>query len=306
MDTVLISGGSGLIGSALCRFLLTSGYSVIVLTRNPKKKPVQSPGIRYAGWDPAKKIIPSGVFAEAKYVINLAGEGVVDKAWTEKRKREIRESRILSSELIVEGIKANPDRIESVVSASAIGWYRSNPSVPAVETDPSDPGFLGETCRLWEDAILPVNELGKKLVILRTGIVLSRDGGAFPEFARPVRFGIAPILGSGKQIISWIHIEDLCRLYLEALVNPALTGIYNAVSPYPENNRDFIMALAKKMKGRFFIPISVPTFLMRWIMGDRSEEVLKSSNISQAKLSGEGFQFIYPSIDAAFRELLIH
>jgi len=306
MDTVLISGGTGMIGTALSRFLLTRGYSVIVLTRNPKKKPVQSPGIRYAGWDPAKKIIPPGVFGEAKYVICLAGEGVVDKAWPEKRKKEIRDSRILSSELIVEGIRSNPERIEAVVSASAIGWYSSNPSAPAVETDPPDPGFLGETCRLWENAILPVTELGKKLVILRTGIVLSRDGGAFPEFARPVRFGIAPILGSGKQIISWIHIEDLCRLYLEALVNPGLSGIYNAVSPHPVNNRNFTMELATKMKGRFFIPVSVPNFLMRWIMGGRSEEVLKSSNISQAKLSREGFQFIYPSIDAAFRELLIH
>ena len=197
-----------------------------------------------------------------------------------------------------------PNKIEAVVSASAIGWYKKNPSRPSVETDPPDTGFLGETCRAWEDSIKPVKELGKRLVILRTGIVLSPEGGAFPEFARPVRFGIAGILGNGKQIISWIHIEDVCRLYMEAMQNEAWSGIYNAVTPNPVSNRTFTLELAKKMKGNFFIPMPVPDFILRFKLGDRSEEVLKSSNISADKLKQQGFQFIYPTIDAAFRDLI--
>ena len=155
----------------------------------------------------------------------------------------------------------------------------------------------------WENAIKPVEGLGKRLVILRTGIVLSNAGGAFPAFRRPVQYGIAAILGNGKQMISWIHIEDLCRLYLEAMVNTAWSGVYNAVSPAPVNNRNFTITLAKKMKGSFFIPIPVPNFILRMMLGDRSEEVLKNSNISSNKIKQKGFQFIYPTIDTAFADL---
>jgi uncharacterized protein (TIGR01777 family) len=136
--------------------------------------------------------------------------------------------------------------------------------------------------------------------------VLSNDGGAFPEFAKPIKYGIAGILGSGKQIISWIHIEDICRLYLEAMTNETWSGVYNAVAPNPVNNRTFTLELAKKMKGSFFIPMPVPNFILRLMLGERSEEVLKSSNISANKLKQQGFQFIYPTIDAAFRDLIQH
>jgi uncharacterized protein (TIGR01777 family) len=135
--------------------------------------------------------------------------------------------------LLIKALRNIPNNVESVVSASAIGWYKPNVSGQAVESDPPDTGFLGETCQAWENSIQPVTELGKRLVILRTGIVLSNDGGAFPAFARPVRYGIAGILGNGKQMISWIHIEDLCRLYMEAMTNVSWSGVYNAVSPNP-------------------------------------------------------------------------
>lgn len=163
---------------------------------------------------------------------------------------------------------------------------------------------MGETCRVWENSIEPVTELGKRLVILRTGIVLSNSGGAFPEFAKPIKYGIAGILGSGKQFISWIHIDDICRIYMEAMTNTSWSGIYNAVAPNPVNNRTFTLELAKKMKGNFFIPIPIPDFLLRLKLGNRSEEVLKSSNVSSNKLKQQGFQFIYPTIDTAFRDLV--
>ncbi len=304
METVIITGGTGLIGTALSKFLESRGFTIIIFTRDPKAYRSGSPGISYAAWNIDKQSVNEEAIRKAKYLIHLAGEGVADKPWSEKRKKEILESRTRSSELLVKAMSQIPNEIISVVSASAIGWYKQNLLYAAVESDPPDSGFLGETCVAWENSIQPVTDLGKKLVILRTGIVLSSEGGAFPEFARPVRYGIAGILGDGKQVISWIHIEDLCRLYMEAMTNPAMSGIYNAVSPNPVNNRNFIVELAKRMKGSFYIPLPVPNFILRLMLGARSEEVLKSSNVSSNKLKQQGFQFIYPTIDAAFRELV--
>ena len=304
METVIITGGTGMIGTVLSKFLESRGYPVIIFTRNPTAYRSASPGISYAAWNIDKQSVNEESIRKAKYIIHLAGAGIADKPWSEKRKKEIVESRTKSSELLVKALSGIPNEIVSVVSASAIGWYKPS-QFPAVETDPPDSGFLGETCQAWEKSIQPVTELGKRLVILRTGIVLSNDGGAFPEFARPVRFGIAGILGDGKQIISWIHIEDLCRLYMEAMINPNWSGIYNAVSPNPVNNRNFIVELAKKMKGSFYIQMPVPNFILRLMLGERREEILKSSNISSNKVKQQGFQFIYPTVDAAFRELIL-
>lgn len=292
-----------MIGTALSKFLLSRGYQVIILTRNPKPQKNTTPGISYAVWDVKEQKVHEDAFKKSNYIIHLAGAGVADKPWTEKRKREIVESRTRSSELLIKALTNIPNNIITVVSASATGWYQQNKSYQSVETDPPATDFLGETCVAWENAIKPVEELGKRLVILRTGIVLSNEGGAFPAFKRPIQYGIAGILGNGKQLISWIHIEDLCRLYLEAMVNNSWSGVYNAVSPSPVNNRKFTMELAKKMKGSFFIPIPVPNFILRMMLGDRSEEVLKSSNISVNKVKQQGFQFIYPTIDTAFTDL---
>ena len=303
MDTVIITGGTGLIGTALSKFLLSRGYQVVILTRNPKSQKNSSPGISYAAWDVKDQNVDEEVFKKANYIIHLAGAGVADKPWTEKRKKEIIESRTKSSGLLVNAMNSIPNNIISVVSASAIGWYEQNKAYQSVETDPPATDFLGETCVAWENAIKPVEGLGKRLVILRTGIVLSNDGGAFPAFKKPIQYGIAGILGNGKQMISWIHIEDLCRLYLEAMVNSAWSGVYNAVSPGPVNNRNFTITLAKKMKGSFFLPIPVPNFILRMMLGDRSEEVLKNSNVSANKIKQQGFQFIYPTIDTAFTDL---
>jgi uncharacterized protein (TIGR01777 family) len=306
MDTVIITGGTGLIGSALSLFLVSRGFQVIVFSRNPRAHNKPLPGISYAAWNIEEQSVNEEAFKKAKHVIHLAGAGVADKPWTDKRKKEIIDSRTNSSTLLIKAMTSIPNEIVSVVSASAIGWYKRNLPGQPVETDLPDPGFLGETCQAWEKSIQPVGGLGKRLVILRTGIVLSNEGGAFPEFAKPVKYGIAAILGNGKQMISWIHIEDICRIYLEAMINASWSGVYNAVAPYPVNNRTFILDLAKKMKGSFFIPMPVPNFILRMMLGQRSEEVLKSSNISSNKLKQQGFQFIYPTIDAAFKDLIEH
>jgi uncharacterized protein (TIGR01777 family) len=224
--------------------------------------------------------------------------------WTAKRKQEIRDSRLKGSDLLVKALSRIPNQVEAVVSASAIGWYRETRGVQSVEIDPPDPGFLGETCRLWEEHIQPVTALGKRLVVLRSGIVLANEGGAFPEFKKPVKLGVAAILGDGKQIISWIHLDDICRLYVEAMTNPKWTGVYNAVSPTPVSNKTFMIELGNRMKKNFYIPLPVPGFLLKAILGEKSVEVLKSSNVSSEKARKQGFQFIYPTLDGAFRDLL--
>jgi uncharacterized protein (TIGR01777 family) len=304
MSSVIITGGTGLVGTALTRLLVMQGYSVVILSRDPASHRSRAPSTSYAAWNIREQSINEDAIGQAKHIIHLAGAGVVDRSWTDKRKKEIQDSRIKSSELLVKALTQIPNQVESVVSASAIGWYSESRAVQSVETDPPDPGFLGETCRLWEQGIEQVISLGKRLVILRSGIALSNDGGAFPEFKKPVRLGIASILGNGRQIVSWIHIDDLCRLYLEAMINPHWAGIYNAVAPQPVTNKTLMMELGNKMKRNFYIAVPIPGFLLRLLLGERSIEVLKSSNVSCEKIRKQDFQFIYPTLDAALRDLL--
>ena len=304
MSTVIITGGTGLVGTALSKLLVLQGHSVIILSRDPSSHRSQSPSISYAAWNVEDQSINEDAIRKAQHIIHLAGAGIADKRWTDKRKKEIQESRIKSSELIVKALTQIPNEVESVISASAIGWYAESTAIQSVETDPPDAGFLGETCRLWEQHIQPVTALDKRLVILRSGIALSNDGGAFPQFKKPVRSGLAAILGNGRQIVSWIHLDDLCRLYLEAMINPNWSGIYNAVAPQPVTNKTFMIELGNRMKRNFYIPFPVPGFLLRLILGEKSIEVLKSSNVSCDKIKKQGFQFIYPTLDAAFLDLL--
>jgi len=198
-----------------------------------------------------------------------------------------------------------------VINASAIGWYgddeKRKPGKKAfTEDDPADTEYLGEACRLWEASIDPVQELGKRLVKFRTGIVLSREGGALDEFRKPVRFGIAAILGSGRQVISWIHIDDLCRLFLFAIEQEKVQGVYNAVASQPVTNRNFVMVLAEKIKGRFYIPFYVPSFVLKLMLGEMSVEVLKSATVSNTRISNKGFQFLFPTVEAALGDLMKH
>ncbi len=207
---------------------------------------------------------------------------------------------------MVKAIKETPNTIKAVVSASAIGWYGPDPQVPNpkpfVESDSAANNFLGNTCRQWEASIQPVMEAGKRLVILRTGIVLSNDGGAYAEFKKPLNFGIASVLGNGKQVISWIHITDLVRLYIEAIENNQLSGVYNAVAPNPVNNKALISEMARQRK-KFYIKAPVPAFVLKTMLGEMSVEVLKSATVSSHKIESTGFQFMFSDIGTAIHNL---
>lgn len=312
METILITGGTGMIGKALTQALIERGFHVIILTRriNDKQKTTNDK-LSYAVWDVENQTLDKTAFAKADHIIHLAGASVAEKRWTTKRKQEIVSSRLDSGKLIVESLKAIPNKVKTVIAASAIGWY--GPDLPSplerdkrvrfTETDSSSNDFLGQTCKQWEAAIEPVSFLNKRLVKLRIGIVLSNDGGAYVEFKKPLKFGFATILGNGKQIISWIHIDDLIRIILFSLENENMEGTYNAVAPNPATNKDVVLEIARKERGKSFIPVHVPTFALKIRLGEMSVEVLKSALISAEKIQKAGFIFQYPDLATAISQL---
>ena len=308
MPVILISGGTGLVGSDLTKHLIERGYEVIILSRK-KNSTSSDPKIKYSYWNVEEKIIDADAVLKADHIIHLAGAGVMDKKWTVDYKKKIVESRTKSAELIIKCLEENANHVKTFVSASAIGWYGEDVNYfdrreGFTENDLAAKGFLGETCLLWEASVEPVTALGIRLIKLRTGIVLSKDGGAFKEFKTPLRFGIAPLLGNGKQIISWIHIDDLCRMYCEAIENNYLNGSYNAVAPEPVSQKNLILTLAERLRNKFFTPIYVPVFLLKFIFGKRSLEILKSATVSDKKIKAMGFTFLYPTIEAAIDNLI--
>ena len=306
MQTVLISGGPGMVGRQLTKHLLKKGYQVIILTRKIPFLKDANPNISYALWNVADQTIDSEAVQKASYLIHLAGAGVVDKKWTKVYKDEIANSRTQSSALIIKALSNHTHSIKTIISASAIGWYGEDPSPNAkgfVEIDLAAKGFLGETCKKWEQSIEPVEKMGIRLVKLRIGIVLSNDGGALAEFKKPIQFGVAGILGTGNQMISWIHIDDLCRLFIEGIENEQLAGTYNAVAPLPVSNKELTIELAHQIKGKFYIPLHVPKFILKIMMGERSIEILKSTTVNCEKIKKTGFTFLYPSIEAALHQL---
>ncbi|MGF6846210.1 uncharacterized protein (TIGR01777 family) [Chitinophaga sp. W3I9] len=301
METVIITGGTGLIGTALTRLLLERGYKVIILSRRPDKR--SNTNVTYAHWNVESQTIDKEVIQQADYIVHLAGANVEEKRWTAARKQEIIDSRTQSSELIFTALKNFPNKVKKVISASATGYYGDFTDHIFTETDPPATDYLATTTHAWEQSISKVTTLDKKLVIFRTGIVLSPDGGALKEFYKPLRFGFATILGSGEQFVPWIHIHDIVRLYFNAIVNDRLEGVYNAVAPNPVTNRELILSMARMAKGRSFMTTYVPAFALKLALGEMSVEVLKSVKASADKIQRTGFQYSYPTINDAMEQL---
>ena len=307
MPSVLITGGTGLVGTAVKSLLEGKGYEVILLTRS--KTPIKG----QAHWDINAGTIDATAIAAADYIIHLAGAGVADKRWSTARKQEILDSRTKSSALLVKALTETPNKVKAVISASAIGWYGPDQNNGVnhlaaqgfVETDPSYPDFLGTTCAAWEASIAPVTSPGlqKRLVCLRTGIVLSKQGGALKEFLKPLAVRMAAVLGNGKQMISWIDVRDLAKMFVYAIEHENLSGSYNAVAPSPVSNKTLTQTLASVLYGKFYITTYVPSFILKIMLGEMSIEVLKSTTVSAQKIQDAGFVFDYPEISKSLSSL---
>lgn len=291
-----------MIGKALTKALVKLGHHVIILTR--KKRNSADKNISYAQWDVHARTIDSSAVQQADYMVHLAGAGVADSRWTEARKKEIRESRTKSGALLASTLQNIQHNVKAVVSASAIGWYGADPAIPNphpfTEDAPAEAGFLGQTCLQWERSMAPVAQL-TRLVTYRIGVVLSNEGGAYKEFKKPMQFGAATIMGSGNQIISWIHVDDLVRLLIFAIENENLQGVYNAVTPHPVSNKTLMMQMAKNKS--VAIPVHVPALALKVALGEMSIEVLKSATVSSQKIEAAGFTFQYPTIEKAVSNL---
>ena len=306
METALITGGTGMIGKALTQALIERGFNVIIFTRqsNAKQK-TKNDKLSYAAWDVSNQTLDKIAFAKADYIIHLAGANFADKRWNEKVKKEIVSSRVDSAKLIIEGLKTIPNKVKTIISASGISWYGADDkkvSKSFTETDPPAEDFMAETCKQWEAAIEPASFLGKRLIKFRIGPVLSTEGGAYVEFKNPIKFGVAGIIGNGKQIVSWIHIDDLVRAILYSMETEQMEGVYNAVSPKPVSNKELILEIAKST-GKLFVPISAPSFALKIVFGEMISEILKSTTVSSEKLQKAGFIFQYPDIESAILQL---
>ena len=309
MATILITGGTGMVGRQLSKILSDANHHVIILTRKVPEAIAQNAfPYSYALWNPEKCWIEATAIHQADYIIHLAGAGVADERWTSKRKEEILQSRVQGCKTLVQALTQIPNQVKGVFSASAIGWYGPDTNESLIngftENYPADGAFLGDTCRRWEESILPVGALQKRLAIFRIGIVLDKSGGALPEFLKSLYFRVAAVLGGGNQVISWIHLHDLCRMFLYAIENESVSGIYNAVAPQPISNRELNKQLGKYLYGNSFFSMPVPAWVLQIMLGEMSIEVLKSATVSAHKIQDAGFQFLYPTIQQAIAQIL--
>lgn len=294
---VLIGGGSGLVGKRLTEILSTKGYEVSHLSRSTEGK--KTPTIK---WSVSKMQLDSTEIEKFDHIINLTGAGIVDEPWTEERKQVLVDSRVKSTQLLAKAIKANSKKPESFVSASAVGYYGFVTSKKIfTEKDEAGTDFLAETCVLWEESTKEIENLGIPTSKVRIGIVLTKEGGALKEMAKPIKFGFGAALGSGQQYMPWIHIDDLCHLFIHAMESK-LEGAYNAGAPNQVNNKEFTKILAKVLRKPLWLP-NVPAFVMKLILGTRALLVLEGSRVSSTKTENSGFKFKYENLKAALKEI---
>ncbi len=302
MKSILISGGSGLIGQRLSGLLLDKGYAVMHLSRS--NKAAKDKRIKVYQWDVQAGTINQTAIANADAIVHLAGAGVADKRWTAARKKLIVDSRVQGLQLLYKSLQNIPNKVQTFVGASAIGFYGNSGDKWIDEEAGSVPNeFLSTTTQLWEKAAMGIHTHPDiRSVLLRIGIVLTKEGGALPKTAMPVKMGIVSYFGKGNQYYSWIHIDDMCSMFIAALENKKMEGIYNAVAPNPVTSKTFVSTIAKAL-GRPQILIPAPAFGMRLLLGEMADVVLHGSRVSADKIQAAGFRFSYPELLPALKEI---
>ena len=292
---ILIAGGSGLIGNALSKAFRSEGHDVFILSRSHRQVP------NYIRWSVQEKTIQSDF--DFDVVINLTGAGIVDRAWTSSYRQEIIKSRTESIKTLDKYFSSRQNKPDIYINASAIGIYGHHADFKFRESDlAKSDDFMVDVCRQWEDAVDRMTTRFKHTYIARIGVVLAKEGGAFPKLSMGRPLGIIPHIGNGRQYMSWIHIDDLVSIFQHLIAQKPPSGAYNCVAPNPESNQEVSKRIAAT--GLFKISPSLPGFIMKLVMGERSIAVLNSTRVSSEKILGTGYGYDYTDIDSAIKSLI--
>lgn len=292
MATIVITGGTGLIGRELTKKLTNNGHIVNILTRSPKKS-------NEFLWDVKDNFIDKDAFNNVTHIIHLAGAGIADKRWTNKRKKELISSRVKTANLLFNKIQEYKVPLKSFISASGIGYYGAITSNKIfTEDDKPEGDFISKICVKWEKAAFQFEEKEIPVTILRTGVVLTKKGGALQKMNTPL---FLSALGDGKQYMPWIHLDDLCSLYIKSIENKNFTGIFNAVAPEHQTNESFTKILSKIIN-KPMLPFNAPSFVLKTALGEMAYVLLKGSRVSSKKTS-EFYTFNFPDLKSALNNI---
>jgi len=299
MTKILITGGTGLVGTALCFKLQALGFEVAILSRTKNEKFT----LPTYYWDVAKNKIDISIINSVDCIIHLAGVNISEKRWSKNQKEQILDSRIKSAELIFNNIDIKNNQLKAFITASAVGFYGAITSNQIFdETAPAADDFLGQTCFKWEQVADKFAAIGIRTVKIRTGIVLTKKGGALAKIAKPIKLGFGAAIGNGSQYLPWIHIDDLINIYYKAIETETMIGAYNAVAPEQLTNQEFSKKVALSLKKSIWLP-NIPAIIFKLIFGEMAVILLNGSRISSVKIEALGFQFKYPKLDLALKDL---
>jgi hypothetical protein len=298
---IIITGGTGLIGTVLSKKLLEDGHEVIVLSRNPAKAKMPN-GVRAEKWDAKTPDGWGSLINNDTAIVNLAGAGIADKRWSEERKKLLHDSRVDAGQAVTKAIVTAEQKPKVLIQSSAIGFYGTHDDIKFTEDDNAGNDFMAKLCQEWETSTASVEEMGVRRVIIRTGVVLSNDGGAFPRMSLPFKLFVGGPVGKGKQWLSWIHIDDTVNGIRYFIGNENTSGVYNLTAPHPHTNKQFGKVIGKVLGRPSFMP--VPGFAMKLLFGEMSVVLLEGQQVLPAKLEATDFSFKYPELETALRELL--
>ena len=297
---ILVTGATGFVGQRVVKQLLEGGHEVVVLTRNVAKGAVTlGSHCKFFLWSDYKTTPPREAFENVEGIINLMGEGIAEKRWNEGQKKKIYDSRIIATSQLIEAIKGLEKKPSVFVSASAVGIYGDRGNEEISESSSLADDFLARVCQDWEAEANKAKALALRVVIVRTGVVLGKNGGALKKMLPIFKLGGGGPVGSGKQFMSWIHVDDLAAMYIEAVKNPGLQGIFNGTAPYPATSKEFARQLGKTLHRPAFAP--APSFALKLVFGEMSQVLLDGQKVIPAKFQEKNFNFRYPTLDQALK-----
>ncbi len=299
---VVITGATGFVGQVIVKQLLEAGDEVVVLTRNVAKAAITlGSSCHYYQWNDSESLPPLEALEGADGIINLMGETISER-WDENQKKKIYSSRINGTKKLVEALEKLKNGPKSFISTSAIGIYGNRGPEELNESSTVADDFLAKVCKDWENEANKARNHGVRLAIIRVGIVLGKGGGALAKMLPIFKLGGGGPLGSGNQYMSWIHVEDLASMYLEALKNPSIKGVLNGTAPYPASNREFTKVLGNAVKRPAFLP--APAFAIKIAFGEMSQILLEGQKVLPVKFKEAKFKFRYPTLEMAIKESL--